>query len=630
MRTWRQFPVVCLIWAGMAWAEPVTRPPPQEEAILDHLNDAIRWQRRLQALDRSPGEPSDVFYLDNARSDAAEALRLAFQVAEAESGLLAAQAPPPEPSEPPSEEANPDAGSAPHFDPAKAAARAAQRLRDAQTQLTEANEALARAPANARAAARARRDEMQAEVDLARAQQEAMMKMVGFSSSNEDKPSFESRLARLRASVPDVLGTTRETKTAAPPPHAHPTEPEGLVGEASLVLAQLRSLRELDQLVKDGQALHEQATQQRAPLTHQVKATLQEAREVADAQLDPNDQQALSMARDNLQRLTQQFKQLSAASVPFQEELILIEQAKTNLAQWRDSIRKQYHGALRALATHVISLVVALGLLLLFSEIWRRATFRYVSDVRRRRQFLILRRFVIGFLMVIVVVVGFVSEFGSLATFAGFLTAGIAVALQTVILSIAAYFFLIGRYGLRVGDRITVGGVTGDVVDVGLVRLYLMELAGTGTDLYSTGRVVVFSNSVLFSAGPLFKQIPGTEFTWHEVAIPLTGKENAAAAEPKLLEVVNGVYAHYRQVIERQHNTVARVIELQVAVPEPIARLQFAEAGLQCLIRFPVDLRRASEIDDQVTRALIEAIDRSPELKAAVAGSPRIRSAIKS
>ena len=94
-----------------------------------------------------------------------------------------------------------------------------------------------------------------------------------------------------------------------------------------------------------------------------------------------------------------------------------------------------------------------------------------------------MRRFVVGFLMGVVLILGFVSEFSSLATFAGFVTAGIAVGLQAVLLSIAAYFFLIGRYGFRVGERVSVAGVTGDVVEIGLVRLYIMELAASGGDL---------------------------------------------------------------------------------------------------------------------------------------------------
>ena len=60
---------------------------------------------------------------------------------------------------------------------------------------------------------------------------------------------------------------------------------------------------------------------------------------------------------------------------------------------------------------------------------------------------------------------GLVSEVGSVATYVGFVTAGVAVALQNVILAVVAYFFLIGRYGVKVGDRITLAGVTGRVVD---------------------------------------------------------------------------------------------------------------------------------------------------------------------
>ena len=242
---------------------------------------------------------------------------------------------------------------------------------------------------------------------------------------------------------------------------------------------------------------------------------------------------------------------------------------------------------------------------------------------------MLIRRVVTGFLMAVVIAMGFISEFSSLATFAGFLTAGIAVALQTVILSVAAYFFLIGRYGVRVGDRITVGGVTGDVIDVGLVRLYLMELSGTGIDLYPTGRVVVFSNSVMFQAAPFFKQLPGTAYAWHEVAISLVPDTNHGLAEQKLLDVVNSVYSQYQHNIDRQHALVERLIDGPVAAATPKAQLQFTDTGLEFVVRYPVEIPRAAEIDDEMTRKLTEVIGGEPELKAAVAGSPRLRAPIK-
>ena len=82
---------------------------------------------------------------------------------------------------------------------------------------------------------------------------------------------------------------------------------------------------------------------------------------------------------------------------------------------------------------------------------------------------MVIRRFVMGFLIFVVIVMGFASVVSSLATFAGLLTAGNqAVGLQTILLSVAAYFFVIGRYGISVGDRVSVAGVGRvNVIDVG-------------------------------------------------------------------------------------------------------------------------------------------------------------------
>ncbi len=225
--------------------------------------------------------------------------------------------------------------------------------------------------------------------------------------------------------------------------------------------------------------------------------------------------------------------------------MILLDQCHANLSQWRDSIGSEDSQILRSLLTRVFGILIGLAIIVVFSEVWRRTTVRYVREGRRRRQLLLVRRFVTGSLpWWLSLLLDSFTEFSSLATFAGFLTAGIAVALQTVILSMAAYFFLIGRYGVRVGDRISVSGVTGDIIDIGLVRFHMMELAGTGLDLYPTGRLVAFSNSVLFQNVPLFKQIPGAAYAWHEVAVVLPRDSNYAVAQSKLLEGVNSVYSN--------------------------------------------------------------------------------------
>ena len=80
-----------------------------------------------------------------------------------------------------------------------------------------------------------------------------------------------------------------------------------------------------------------------------------------------------------------------------------------------------------------------------------------MQEPRRRYQLLLVRRIVLWALVVAIVGFTFATELGSLATFAGLITAGLAVAMQSVLVSIVGYFFLIGKYGIRVGDRVQIG-----------------------------------------------------------------------------------------------------------------------------------------------------------------------------
>jgi hypothetical protein len=66
-----------------------------------------------------------------------------------------------------------------------------------------------------------------------------------------------------------------------------------------------------------------------------------------------------------------------------------------------------------------------------------------------------------------------------------------------------------------------------------------------------------------------------------------------------------------------------------VAAPSPEARLQFADAGLELLVRYPVEIRKAPDVDEEMTRKVLELIETDAALKAAVSGTPKIRSAVK-
>lgn len=603
-------------------------PPLQLDgaAILHNLNEVISWYRHATTGVQSVGLPSDTIYQDNTKSLGEQVVRLAFQSARAEAAIITAQQRTGVTNQTSTETTQ-------QQNLEQLQARTTAQIDQLQSQIKTLDGQIPRAPYARRSALISQRDAHESELELQKALLDAIQKMAAFVETNgEIAGGLEGSINQLAKSIPEVLGSSANSQKATPTSTSGKpslANSGGLISEAITLYDYMTAMHQIDGLISETGSTSDVADQLRTPLRNAMRATMQQSQQLAN-QPPVTDPHQLEIQRQTFQALTQRFKQLSDVLLPLSQEMVVLNDAKTNYSQWRDSIGRESKYVLRSVLLRVISIAIALIVILVLSEIWRRVTFRYIGDPRRRRQFLVMRRVVIGFLIVIVLTLGFVSEFSSLATFAGFITAGIAVGLQAVLLSVAAYFFIIGRYGIRVGDRISVAGVTGDVVDIGLVRLYMMELAGTGLDLYPTGRIVVFSNAVLFQAGtPLFKQIPGTEYAWHEVVVNIAPNGNHKAAQEKLVSTVNAVYSKYRGDIERQHAAIERRVDIQVAAPKPEARLQFADTGLELLVRYPVDIRKAPEIDEQMTRQVWELTETDPELKTAVTGTPKIRSAVK-
>lgn len=171
-----------------------------------------------------------------------------------------------------------------------------------------------------------------------------------------------------------------------------------------------------------------------------------------------------------------------------------------------------------------------------------------------------------------------------------------------------------------------ISGVTGDVIDIGLVRLHLMEIGGSGNYMQPTGRVVVFSNSIVFQpTASFYKQIPGTNFAWHEVTLTLAPESDIHLAETRLLGAVEKVYDGYKERIEREHRAMQQSLSIQVAMPKPVSRLRLNQTGLEVVIRYPLELENAADIDDKITRAVVETLNESPRLKLVGTGTPNIQ-----
>ena len=100
------------------------------------------------------------------------------------------------------------------------------------------------------------------------------------------------------------------------------------------------------------------------------------------------------------------------------------------------------------------------------------------------------------FAIAVVALFSVASDLSSLATYFGLLTARMTVALQNVILASLGYLVLMGKRGIRIGDRIQVSGITGDVINMGMLQFQLREFDAQRGRF--TGHLATFSNSLVF------------------------------------------------------------------------------------------------------------------------------------
>ncbi len=608
---------ICLMLLAASGPALRAQRPLTDQDILGFLNQTVTWYRDVSSVLQSPGGSRDVLFADSLRRGATEALQLAFDFARAQAAIPVTSAP---------ESTAP--GGTRGRNLAQAAAAAAQRAQEAQAEIDQITRRMQAASGQSLLVLKAQRDEVTSELNFAVARRDALRNLVGFFSL-PGEGGLSAKISDLERTVPEAVRPGKDAPaqpTAAARPEAtHDFHPEsaGIVGLTTEILSVSRTMSRLDQLARETDALRQVNQQLRAPLRKAMQEAIAQG-EVAAKLADTANLATLAAQKEEFDALLARFKQVTGSSAPLSEQSSQIGQSRAVILEWRAALGEDYGGALRYLLLRAGMLAFAILLIFAFSEIWRRATVRYVRDLRRRRQVLLLRRVIVGCTVGLFVVLSFVTEFGSLATFAGFSAAGIAVAMQSVILSVVAYFFLVGRWGVRVGDRVTVSGVTGEVVDVGLFRLYLMELGGPGLALQPTGRIVVFPNAVFFQPSALFKQLPGIDYGWRATTLTIAATTDYAPVEQRLLAAVQSVCADYGETIERQHQQALSSMNLHTPPPRPESRVRLADTGLEITIRYPVEISRAGEIDDRITRAVIEEIEREPKLRQADGSAPKV------
>jgi len=240
--------------------------------------------------------------------------------------------------------------------------------------------------------------------------------------------------------------------------------------------------------------------------------------------------------------------------------------------------------------------VLAIFMLLRWAVL--RALYRRFDDARLLYQWRKTVTYLTALLTFLAVGRIWFQGFGSISTFLGLLSAGLAIALQDPIVNLAGWLFVIWRRPFNVGDRIQIGEHRGDVIDIRIFQFTIMEIGNWVDADQSTGRIIHIPNGKVFREAQA-NYTQAFHYIWNEIPVLITFESNWQKAKEILSRVAADKALHLSAEAQEQIRRAARQFMIFYTHLTPIVYTSVADSGVMLTIRYMCEpTKRRSSAQD--------------------------------
>ncbi|MDW7685342.1 MAG: mechanosensitive ion channel [Bacillota bacterium] len=213
-------------------------------------------------------------------------------------------------------------------------------------------------------------------------------------------------------------------------------------------------------------------------------------------------------------------------------------------------------------------------------------------------------------LFILFVLFVYSDRLGDIMVMLGVAGAGLAFALQEVIISIAGWIAIVTGRIFRSGDRVQLGGIKGDVIDFGILRTTIMEIQDwVDGDLYN-GKIVLVANSFVFRE-PVFNYSTDFPFVWDELTIPVRFGSDSELARDILNRVADQVVGNYAKLAEQHWERMVRKYLIEDAATRPMVTMVINDNWLEYTLRYVVHFRKRKTTQDALFTEILREVEHS-------------------
>lgn len=256
----------------------------------------------------------------------------------------------------------------------------------------------------------------------------------------------------------------------------------------------------------------------------------------------------------------------------------------------------------------ITTIIIGLAIIWLLINLIQRRLLSKIHDNDNRYKAKKIGTFIGYFFTMVLVTIVYSSKLSGLTVALGVAGAGIAFALQEVIASFAGWLAIMFGGFYKTGDRVQLGGIKGDVMDIGVLRTTIMETGQwVDGDLYN-GRIVLIANSFVFKE-PVFNYSGDFPFLWDEIKIPIQYNSNYDKAKIIFEQIGKEVAGDLTQLSKEKWISLQSKYRLEDAQTEPMVSLIANDNWVEFTLRYVVSYKKRRATKTELFTKILKQVE---------------------
>ncbi len=231
-----------------------------------------------------------------------------------------------------------------------------------------------------------------------------------------------------------------------------------------------------------------------------------------------------------------------------------------------------------------------------------------LDNEKRAYQIFSIIRILANFILVVALLIIWEDYVKNIVTLISFLSAAFAIAIRDIILNWFCGVYIKVHRPFKIEDRIEIGGIKGDVIDVSLLSFDVLEISSKDEFGQSTGVIVNFPNSSIFN-GPVKNFTKGFKYIWNEIDVEIELESDLTKTRSILYKIVNEIDI-IKTIPKKMKNQISEVntsYRIYYNNYEPIIYTKIEGAKVILSIRYLVHPKKARYVASMIYNKIYEA-----------------------